>query len=358
MSSADSDSMFRVHSPAEVLSFWFSDSSLNSTNDAPEFSTLSDDAYLSRMVASVWPGLGFKYELKHVPGGAAAAVETSESETSYFVTEDDDELDTSGLYIYDECEQFLPAMQAAARMKLGWTEENDHAILARIILLDQMFSLLHRGRGEEYPFLTEKLVEQCGDMARCEARRFIDDAETNDTLPLAHLMFLVSPMMRSEDITDHNVACEFVKRHSKIYEGKENFKQLVASMEEHRNVLKRFRRFPHRNAKCARKSTPEEREWLNNKQLKPSWAEEYRNYKLPMQRTTSGSTLLNDTVVTAAKRVSKQDAEPPASPKTPKTPKTKSKVTKPTAKKTATTVAAAKTPTTSKTVAKKRAVAK
>ena len=276
---------FKVHTPREVLEFWF---------PTATFEDLSSDLYIQRMMDSIWPGLGFTYEFK--------VRKNSETENEQPIEGLDSE--EPGFSLYDECENFLPAMQAAARMKLGWTEENDQAVLARVLLLDQMFSILHRGRGQEFPFLTETLVENCGDMARAESRRLIDDADKADVLPLAYLMFLISPLMRSEDMDDQVAAEEFVKRHEKAYGEKKSFQQLVQQMQEHRNVLKRFKRFPHRNAKCARKTTPQERAWLDNKEFKPKWAQEKFVFKLPMRRTTSNmsdSSLYNHTIVSEAK---------------------------------------------------------
>ena len=103
---------FKVHTPREVLEFWF---------PTATFEDLSSDLYIQRMMDSIWPGLGFTYEFK--------VRKNSETENEQPIEGLDSE--EPGFYLYDECENFLPAMQAAARMKLGWTEENDQAVLAR-----------------------------------------------------------------------------------------------------------------------------------------------------------------------------------------------------------------------------------
>lgn len=44
-------------------------------------------------------------------------------------------------------------------------------------------------------------------------------------------------------------------------------KGMATSVEEHRDVIVRFGRYPHRNAALGRESTPEEEEWLASPDL-------------------------------------------------------------------------------------------
>ena len=270
-----------THAPAEILAFWF----YGAGGD-----DLNSDAYIGRMMETTWPGLGYDYELKK------GEVENQ-----------------PGWNIYDACEEFLPDMQAAAKMRMGYTQDDDHSVLSRIILLDQMYALLARARGEDFPFLTEELLETCDDMARAEAVRRIEDSDPADNVPLAHLMFLVSPLMRSESLQDHAAAKRFVGEHAKEHSGKKSFKSLVESMQEHEKVLRKFKRFPHRNKSCARKSTPEEEAWLKGEEYRPTWAEEMKVWK-PIPRTlsrmgSSASSYMDPTITSAAKAVGGGDSD-------------------------------------------------
>jgi uncharacterized protein (DUF924 family) len=60
------------------------------------------------------------------------------------------------------------------------------------------------------------------------------------------------PLMHSEDLADQERCVEIFKEHG------ENLKYAEA----HRDIVKRFGRFPHRNEVLGRQSTPEEIEFL------------------------------------------------------------------------------------------------
>jgi len=152
---------FKVHTPREVLEFWF---------PTATFEDLSSDLYIQRMMDSIWPGLGFTYEFK--------VRKNSETENEQPIEGLDSE--EPGFYLYDECENFLPAMQAAARMKLGWTEENDQAVLARVLLLDQMFSIL-TAEGGRSSLSSQKLSSKTAGTWREQSRADLSTTLTRRT---------------------------------------------------------------------------------------------------------------------------------------------------------------------------------
>jgi uncharacterized protein (DUF924 family) len=66
--------------------------------------------------------------------------------------------------------------------------------------------------------------------------------------------FLYMPFMHSESLTMHSAAMELFE-----VPGLEN---ILAFEKKHQDIIKRFGRYPHRNALLGRESTPEELEFL------------------------------------------------------------------------------------------------
>ncbi len=139
-------------------------------------------------------------------------------------------------------ERFLDAHFAAARGELeGWLDQPESA-LALILLLDQYPRNAFRGTG--HMFATDGL-------ALAYARRalvFLDRIE-----PVLR-NFVCLPFMHAEDpaVQEASVA---------LYE-----REVPGSLHwaiEHRDVVRRFGRFPHRNGALGRDTTPEERRFLD-----------------------------------------------------------------------------------------------
>ena len=82
---------------------------------------------------------------------------------------------------------------------------------------------------------------------------FLDEMDQDQRL------FMILPLIHSEEITDHDMAYyllgKFLKDHSGLISIKKSWK-------EHTLVIKKFHRYPHRNLVLDRKSTPEEIEFL------------------------------------------------------------------------------------------------
>ncbi len=140
--------------------------------------------------------------------------------------------------------KFMDAHLAAAARKLdAWAERPDGA-LALVVLLDQFPRNCFRDTA--HMFATDPL-------ARRFALRAIDanvDAEVDDALRL----FFYMPLMHSEDLAlqDRGVAIfEKVKP------------DLAKYAITHRDIIRRFGRFPHRNAALGRETTPEEKAFLD-----------------------------------------------------------------------------------------------
>lgn len=127
--------------------------------------------------------------------------------------------------------------------------ENDiHGALALIIVLDQFPLNMYRGQG--ISFSTES-------KARDIAYRAINRG-WDSYLDKAEKTFLYMPLMHSENLADQDRAVA-------LYESAEMTDNLRFAT-HHREIIRRFGRFPHRNSALGRKSSAEEREWLQSKQ--------------------------------------------------------------------------------------------
>jgi uncharacterized protein (DUF924 family) len=140
--------------------------------------------------------------------------------------------------------QFLSTYERAARAELdGWSESADGA-LALVIVLDQFPRNLFR--DDARAFATD-----------ARARRTASDAIARGLdralVPLQR-MFLYLPFEHSEDIADQD-------RSVALFESIEDASVRDAVLDyalRHRDIVRRFGRFPHRNRVLGRTSTPAE----------------------------------------------------------------------------------------------------
>ncbi|MBC8129842.1 MAG: DUF924 domain-containing protein [Rhizobiaceae bacterium] len=124
-----------------------------------------------------------------------------------------------------------------------WIEEPTGA-LALVILLDQFPRNMFRGDAKTFSTDARALAIARIALERGDAHTVGEDIN----------QFLAMPLMHSENLADQ-VAC--VEWMGEI--GPEN----VSFAEEHRDIVRRFGRFPHRNAVLGRETTAEERAFLD-----------------------------------------------------------------------------------------------
>lgn len=144
------------------------------------------------------------------------------------------------------------------RFEAIWSEARDGELadwdsdargaLALVIVLDQFPLNMYRDQG--LSFSTEA-------MSRKVARRAIDRGWDNE-LDEAGKAFLYLPFMHSEHLADQDRAVT-------LYEAA-GMKDNVRFANHHRDIVRRFGRFPHRNAALGRECTEEERQWLQTKE--------------------------------------------------------------------------------------------
>jgi uncharacterized protein (DUF924 family) len=133
--------------------------------------------------------------------------------------------------------------QAASGVLDDW-KTSPEGCLALVIILDQF--PLNMFRGEARSFSTE---QQAVAVTKHALELGIDQE-----LPHDQLAFLYMPLMHSESLADQDrsVAC---------FE-KAGLQYNLEFARHHREIVRHFGRFPHRNEILGRESTPEERAWL------------------------------------------------------------------------------------------------
>ena len=137
-------------------------------------------------------------------------------------------------------------IKAAAGEYDEWTRTSEGS-LALVIVLDQFPLNMYRGQAKS--FLTEsKAVE----VALSAIEKGFDKRLSKEKLP-----FLFMPLMHSENLEHQELSVKLYKAHK--------LKGNIKFSEHHRDLVRRFGRFPHRNEILGRESTKMEREYLNSK---------------------------------------------------------------------------------------------
>ena len=140
---------------------------------------------------------------------------------------------------------FLPTCEAAANSELAAWEESAEGALALVILLDQFPRNMFRDTARAFA---------ADGLARAVAGRALARGFDQATEPALRQFFYL-PFMHSEALTDQN-------RSVRLYEALGDAEQLRYAI-EHREVIQRFGRFPHRNRALGRDTTPAEKAFLN-----------------------------------------------------------------------------------------------
>ena len=107
-------------------------------------------------------------------------------------------------------------------------------------------------RGSGHAFATDGL-------ARAIARRALDrgfDQIVDQSLAI----FFYLPFEHSENPTDQELSVSLFTQHFELT----NDQQVMNYALEHRDIIARFGRFPHRNAALGRETTPEEHAYMES----------------------------------------------------------------------------------------------
>ncbi len=141
--------------------------------------------------------------------------------------------------------RFLAVHEAAAAGKLAGWERSAEGALALLILLDQFPRNMFRGQARA--FATDPLARAI--TAGALVRGF--DAQ----VPKEMRSFFYLPFEHSEDLADQ-------ERSIALYKAAGDADDLKWA-ELHADIIRRFGRFPHRNAGLGRATTPEEQAFLD-----------------------------------------------------------------------------------------------
>lgn len=144
--------------------------------------------------------------------------------------------------------QHEPLWRAAAEGKLDDWKNSPEGCLALVIVLDQL--PLNMFRGEARSFATE---QQAVAICKHAIARGYDRSITPD-----RLAFLYMPLMHSESLADQDLCV-------KLFE-QAGLDANLRFARHHRELVRKFGRFPHRNAILGRASSREEIEYLASKE--------------------------------------------------------------------------------------------
>jgi len=141
--------------------------------------------------------------------------------------------------------RFLETYGAAAAEKLSDWESTAEGVLALLIVLDQFPRNMFR--GDARAFAADPLARAVA--GRALARGF--DRQT----PMPERQFFYLPFEHSELLADQERSCALVAATGDA--------ELLKWAQLHADIIRRFGRFPHRNAVLGRSTTPEEQTFLN-----------------------------------------------------------------------------------------------
>jgi uncharacterized protein (DUF924 family) len=141
---------------------------------------------------------------------------------------------------------FLTTYEAAAEGRLSPWENTAESALALIIVLDQFPRNMFRNSARAWE--ADPLARDIADAAISQGF----DQEIDKDLRA----FFYLPLMHSEDTDDQDYCVELCRAL-----GNENNLKYA---ELHADVIRRFGRFPHRNAVLGRTTTPEEQSFLDS----------------------------------------------------------------------------------------------
>lgn len=162
----------------------------------------------------------------------------------------------------EECRAFSDLADAAAGARLTGPEwDAPEGIVARCVLLDQIPRNIHRATPKAFAAdgVSQALVKQA----------IADGIE--EKISAAEMSFLCTALMHQEDLPCLDLCLEKLEGLKTRFPSLAGFFSYAVTFgEDHRDVVRRFGRYPSRNNALGRDSTPEELEFLANPDL-PGW---------------------------------------------------------------------------------------
>jgi uncharacterized protein (DUF924 family) len=140
---------------------------------------------------------------------------------------------------------FLATYEAAVAGRLAGWEATAEGALALLIVLDQFPRNMFRGDARTYAADAQ---------ARAIADRMIARG-LDRQIPEAIRRFCYLPFMHSEALADQERCVALARQYGDA--------EFLEYAEQHAGIVRRFGRFPHRNAMLGRATTPEEQAFLD-----------------------------------------------------------------------------------------------
>ena len=145
------------------------------------------------------------------------------------------------------CARFTDTLRAARQGALHHWAATPRGALALVIVLDQFSRNLFRGSPESYA---------ADEKARAVTRAAIARGFDRAVAPVQRIFYYL-PFEHSESLADQDESVRlFETLHGALGD------DTAQHAHQHRDVIRRFGRFPHRNAILGRISTPEEQAYL------------------------------------------------------------------------------------------------
>ena len=146
---------------------------------------------------------------------------------------------------------FFEDYQKAANNEYDNWQDNTNECLALIILLDQFSRNIFRNNSKAFAMDTK---------ARNIAKKAVEQ-EYHKKLTQDQIMFLFLPFMHSEKLSDQIYCVTLINSYFKDHAG---YEEAIKYAQIHKDIIKIFGRFPHRNKVLKRISTKKEKEFLKS----------------------------------------------------------------------------------------------
>jgi uncharacterized protein (DUF924 family) len=155
----------------------------------------------------------------------------------------------------------------------GNSAEAAWTALSMTLLLDQMPRNIYRtnsGLQLVYNHYDRMATQLARALLSSESPIPRPDLHSIFRLSAPHRMWFYMPLIHSEDVSDHDLVKAIVTEFEKEVENLEGYRGTkmileghIKSSREHRDILDRFGRYPHRNSALGRESTEEEKRFID-----------------------------------------------------------------------------------------------
>ena len=147
-------------------------------------------------------------------------------------------------------DKFLDTYNLACQNEFDDWQDHPMSCLALVILFDQFSRNIFRNHKKafEHDKKTRLIVNEAVYSGYLE------------TMNVNHRLFMLLPLIHSEEIFDHEMAYHFMELYLQEHPSLADIKKF---WKDHTKAIKRFNRYPHRNKILGRESTKEEIEFLN-----------------------------------------------------------------------------------------------